>query len=261
MLAKRIIPCLDVKDGLVVKGVKFRNHEIIGDIVPLAQKYAQAGADELVFYDITASSDQRLVDKSWVSKIAQVIDIPFCVAGGIKTIADAGNILEMGADKISVNSPALSDPNLITELYNTFGQQCVVIGIDSFFNEDTQCYEVHQFTGDETRTQKTKWKTIDWVKEVQTRGAGEIVLNCMNQDGVRQGYDIVQLSQIRQACHVPLIASGGAGTMQHFSDVFQQADVDGALAASVFHKAVIEIPELKAFLRQQHIPMRANTRA
>jgi cyclase len=260
MLARRIIPCLDVRDGLVVKGVKFRNHEIIGDIVPLAQRYAQAGADELVFYDITASSDQRVVDKSWVSKVAQVIDIPFCVAGGIKTIEDAGAILEMGADKISVNSPALTNPQLITDLYNTFGQQCVVIGIDSFFNEDTQSYEVYQFTGDERRTQKTNWLTTDWVKEVQARGAGEIVLNCMNQDGVRQGYDIKQLIQIRATCKVPLIASGGAGTMAHFAEVFTQADVDGALAASVFHKAVIEIPDLKAYLRQQNIAMRANTR-
>lgn len=256
MLARRIIPCLDVRDGLVVKGVKFRNHEVIGEIVPLAQKYAQAGADELVFYDITASSDQRVVDKSWVSKIAQVIDIPFCVAGGIKTIADAGLILEMGADKISVNSPALANPDLITELYNTFGQQCVVIGIDSFFNDETGSYDVYQFTGDESRTQKTHWHTADWVREVQARGAGEIVLNCMNQDGVRQGYDIAQLKIIRDACKVPLIASGGAGEMRHFADVFKQADVDGALAASVFHKSVIEISELKAFLREQNVAMR-----
>ncbi|WP_395341589.1 imidazole glycerol phosphate synthase subunit HisF [Ningiella sp. W23] len=256
MLARRIIPCLDVRDGLVVKGVQFRNHEIIGDIVPLAQKYAEAGADELVFYDITASSDQRVVDKSWVSKIAQVIDIPFCVAGGIKTVEQAGVILEMGADKISVNSPALSNPDLITDLYNTYGQQCVVIGIDSYFNDETKQYEVYQFTGDESRTQKTKWQTIDWVKEVQARGAGEIVLNCMNQDGVRKGYDIAQLSEIRSACGVPLIASGGAGEMQHFNDVFKLADVDGALAASVFHKSVIEIQALKAYLREQGIAIR-----
>jgi cyclase len=257
MLAKRIIPCLDVKDGVVVKGVKFRNHEIIGDIVPLAKRYAEAGADELVFYDITASSDQRVVDKSWVTKIAQVIDIPFCVAGGIKSVKDAGKILEMGADKISINSPALSNPGLIKELHDTFGQQCVVIGIDSFFNEETGQYEVYQFTGDETRTQKTTWQTIDWVKEVQSHGAGEIVLNCMNQDGVRNGYDIAQLAAVRAVCHVPLIASGGAGEMQHFADVYNQADVDGALAASVFHKAIIDIPELKAWLSIQGIEMRS----
>ena len=258
MLAKRIIPCLDVRDGVVVKGVKFRNHEIIGDIVPLAKRYAQAGADELVFYDITASSDQRVVDKSWVSKIAEVIDIPFCVAGGIKSVEQAGQILEMGADKISVNSPALTNPQLITDLYNTYGQQCVVIGIDSFFNEQSGEYEVYQFTGDETRTQKTAWQTKDWVAEVQKRGAGEIVLNCMNQDGVRKGYDIKQLSAIRAVCDVPLIASGGAGELTHFSDVFKQADVDGALAASVFHKSVIEIPDLKVYLRSAGVPMRSD---
>jgi cyclase len=256
MLAKRIIPCLDVKDGVVVKGVKFRNHEIIGDIVPLAQKYAEIGADELVFYDITASSDQRVVDKSWVSKIAQVIDIPFCVAGGIKTVEDAGRILAMGADKISVNSPALTNPSLITDLYNTYGQQCVVVGIDSFYNTETQAYEVYQFTGDETRTQKTKWQTLDWIEEVQSRGAGEIVLNCMNQDGVRSGYDIEQLAKVREKCKVPLIASGGAGTMEHFSDVFSQANVDGALAASVVHKNIISMRELKTYLSNHNIEIR-----
>ena len=256
MLAKRLIPCLDVRDGKVVKGVQFRNHEIIGDIVPLAQRYAQAGADELVFYDITASSDGRVVDKSWVQRIAEVIDIPFCVAGGIKTVADAGRILEMGADKISVNSPALLRPELINELNHSFGQQCVVIGIDSFFDVTSGQYQVYQFTGDESRTRKTQWLTRDWVSEVLSRGAGEIVLNCMNQDGVRQGYDIAQLKSIREVCSVPLIASGGAGTMQHFTDVFSQADVDGALAASVFHKGIIEIADLKAKLIADGISIR-----
>ncbi len=256
MLAKRIIPCLDVKDGKVVKGVKFRNHEIIGDIVPLAEQYAKAGADELVFYDITASADGRVVDKSWVTRIAQVIDIPFCVAGGIKTEEDAQQILKMGADKISINSPALMDPTLISRLADQFGQQCVVVGIDSFFNEETGEYQVYQFTGDETRTQKTSWTTFEWIKKVQTLGAGEIVLNCMNQDGVRQGYDIKQLEQARAVCNVPLIASGGAGEMVHFSDVFQQADVDGALAASVFHKGIIPISELKEMLKQNKVEIR-----
>ncbi|MGY0636384.1 MAG: imidazole glycerol phosphate synthase subunit HisF [Paraglaciecola chathamensis] len=256
MLARRIIPCLDVRDGLVVKGVKFRNHETIGEIVPLAELYAQQGADELVFYDITASSDQRVVDKSWVTRIAQVIDIPFCVAGGIKSVEDAGRILEMGADKISINSPALANPALIRELHDTFGQQCVVVGIDSFFNEETGQYQVHQYTGDESRTQITRWQTADWVKEVQQHGAGEIVLNCMNQDGVRQGYDITQLAAIRESCAVPLIASGGAGEKVHFKDVFEQADVDGALAASVFHKGIIPIPELKTYLREQQVAIR-----
>jgi len=256
MLARRIIPCLDVRDGKVVKGVQFRNHEIIGDIVPLAQKYAEAGADELVFYDITASSDGRVVDKSWVSRIAQVIDIPFCVAGGIKSEADAKEILMMGADKISINSPALRDPSLISRLADHFGQQCIVVGVDSFYDKETGQYQVYQFTGDETRTQKTSWTTFDWIKEVVRLGAGEIVLNCMNQDGVRQGYDIEQLKQARAVCNVPLIASGGAGAMEHFSQVYQQADVDGALAASVFHKGVIPISELKSYLKSQNIEVR-----
>jgi len=256
MLARRIIPCLDVRDGKVVKGVQFRNHEIIGDIVPLAQKYAEAGADELVFYDITASSDGRVVDKSWVSRIAEVIDIPFCVAGGIKSEADAKEILMMGADKISINSPALRDPELITRLAGVFGQQCIVVGIDSFYNKETDQYQVYQFTGDETRTQKTDWTTFEWIKKVVSLGAGEIVLNCMNQDGVRQGYDIEQLKQARAACNVPLIASGGAGAIEHFSDVYQQADVDGALAASVFHKGVIAIKDLKDYLKEQNVEVR-----
>jgi imidazole glycerol-phosphate synthase subunit HisF len=256
MLAKRIIPCLDVRDGKVVKGVQFRNHEIIGDIVPLAQKYAEAGADELVFYDITASSDERVVDKSWVSRIAQVIDIPFCVAGGIKTEQDAKEILMMGADKISINSPALRDPSLISRLADVFGQQCIVVGIDSFYDKETNVYQVYQFTGDEHKTQQTKWTTFDWIKEVQQRGAGEIVLNCMNQDGVRQGYDLEQLIKAREVCNVPLIASGGAGEIQHFIDVFQQADVDGALAASVFHKGIIAMDTLKETLNQNQVEIR-----
>ena len=256
MLAKRLIPCLDVRDGVVVKGVQFRNHEIIGDIVPLAARYAEEGADELVFYDITASSDGRVVDKSWVRKIAEVIDIPFCVAGGIKSVADAGKILELGADKISVNSPALARPELISELNAAFGQQCVVVGIDSYFDATTGQYQVYQYTGDESRSQKTRWLLLDWVEEVQRRGAGEIVLNCMNQDGVRQGYDLAQLSLVRQYCQVPLIASGGAGAVQHFIDVFRDADIDGALAASVFHKGIIAIPDLKAALIAANVEIR-----
>jgi cyclase len=245
-----------VKNGQVVKGVKFRDHEIIGNIEPLAERYAAEGADELVFYDITASSDGRVVDKSWVSRIAKVIDIPFCVAGGIKSEADAQTILNMGADKVSINSPALQDPSLITRLKQQFGQQCVVVGIDSFFDEKTGQYHVYQFTGDESRTQVTQWQTFDWIEKVQQLGAGEIVLNCMNQDGVRSGYDIEQLKQARQHCHVPLIASGGAGEMQHFKTVFQQADVDGALAASVFHKQVINIKTLKQYLINEQLEIR-----
>ena len=256
MLAKRIIPCLDVRDGQVVKGVQCRNHEIIGDIVPLAQRYAQEGADELVFYDITASSDGRTVDKSWVERVAQVIDIPFCVAGGIKTIADAEQIFAFGADKISINSPALADPDLISRLAERFGVQAIVVGIDSWFEQETGKYWVNQYTGDEKRTRQTNWQLLDWVVEVQQRGAGEIVLNMMNQDGVCRGYDLAQLKLVRQACRVPLIASGGAGEMAHFRDVFIDAKVDGALAASVFHKQIIQIGELKRYLRQHNIEIR-----
>ncbi|PXZ00006.1 imidazole glycerol phosphate synthase subunit HisF [Gilliamella apicola] len=256
MLAKRIIPCLDVRNGQVVKGVQFRNHEIIGDIVPLAKRYAQEGADELVFYDITASSDGRVVDKSWVAKVAEVIDIPFCVAGGIKTVEDAGQILTFGADKISINSPALANPQLITQLADRYGVQCIVVGIDTWYDQESNSYHVYQFTGDEKRTVATKWNTLDWVKEVQKRGAGEIVLNMMNQDGVRNGYDLAQLKAVREVCHVPLIASGGAGTMEHFLQAFNEADVDGALAASVFHKQIINIGELKQYLVQHGVNIR-----
>ncbi|MDF7667663.1 imidazole glycerol phosphate synthase subunit HisF [Orbaceae bacterium ESL0727] len=256
MLAKRIIPCLDVRDGQVVKGVQFRHHEIIGDIVSLAKRYAQEGADELVFYDITASSDGRVVDKSWITKVAEVIDIPFCVAGGIKTVEDAGKLLSFGADKISINSPALSDPTLISRLADHYGVQCVVVGIDTWYDQASDNYHVYQFTGDEKRTVATQWDTLDWVQEVQKRGAGEIVLNMINQDGVRNGYDLKQLNAVREVCHVPLIASGGAGTMQHFLDAFQQVDVDGALAASVFHKQLINIAELKQFLKQNGVEIR-----
>ena len=256
MLAKRIIPCLDVKDGVVVKGVKFRGHEVMGEIVPLARRYAEEGADELVFYDITASSDGRVVDKSWISRVAEAIDIPFCVAGGIRSIEDAGRLLAFGADKISVNSPALADPTLISRLAERFGVQCVVVGIDSWHDEKTGEYWVNQYTGDEKKTRVTQWRTLDWVEEVQRRGAGEIVLTMMNQDGVRQGYDLTQLSAVRAVCKVPLIASGGAGTMEHFLDAFETAHADGALAASVFHKKIINIGELKTYLREHNIEVR-----
>ncbi|GIU54075.1 imidazole glycerol phosphate synthase subunit HisF [Shewanella sp. KT0246] len=256
MLAKRLVPCLDVRDGQVVKGVQFRNHEVIGDIEPLAARYALEGADELVFYDITASAHDRVIDKSWVSRVAAQIDIPFCVAGGIKTIEQARQMLAFGADKISINSPALTDPSLISRLQDEFGRQCIVIGIDSFYDAKSDSYKVKQFTGDEAATKDTQWFTQDWVEEVQKRGCGEIVLNVMNQDGVRGGYDIKQLSIVRAICDVPLIASGGAGTMTHFKDVFEQAKVDAALAASVFHKGIIDINELKQYLANENIAIR-----
>ena len=243
-----------MRDGVVVKGVQFRNHRIVGDILELAERYCAEGADELVFYDITASPDDRSVDRSWVSRVARVLDIPFCVAGGIRSVAAAEDVLNKGADKISINSPALADPNLITELARRFGSQCVVIGIDS--REEHGDYVVYQLTGDPDKTAAAERTTLGWVKEVQRRGAGEIVLNCMNQDGVREGYDVAQLAAVRQVCDVPLIASGGAGAMSHFVDVFERARVDGALAASVFHSAEINIGDLKRHLGDHAIVMR-----
>ncbi len=178
------------------------------------------------------------------------------MAGGIKTIEDAARILEFGADKISINSPALADPTLISRLADRFGVQCVVCGIDSYYDATTNRYLVKQYTGDEKKTLVTNWTTPDWVEKVQSMGCGEIVLNMMNQDGMRQGYDLEQLNVIRKLCKVPLIASGGAGTMEHFKDGFKTANVDGCLAASVFHKGIIHIPELKAYLRQEGVCVR-----
>jgi imidazole glycerol-phosphate synthase subunit HisF len=255
VLTRRIIPCLDVLDGKVVKGVRFRDHVVVGDIVELAQKYRDGGADELVFYDISASPDGRTVGRAWVERIARVIDVPFCVAGGIRDVADARAILHAGADKISVNSPALERPALIDELAAAFGVQCVVVGIDSLRDEDGQ-WRVRQYSGDPSATRALPRRTLDWIVEVQRRGAGEIVLNCMGSDGVRGGYDLEQLRAARPLCVVPLIASGGAGTAQHFRDVLRLADVDGALAASVFHNGSIHIAQLKNYLREQQITVR-----
>jgi len=254
VLARRIIPCLDVRDGRVVKGVQFRNHEDVGDIIDLALRYRDEGADELVFYDITASVDDRIVSPDWVGAVSRAIDIPFCVAGGIKTVEAAGARLSAGADKISINSPALARPDLINELSDAYGRQCIVVGIDTF--EENETYRVKSHTGDPDKTRETGRKTLEWAEEATQRGAGEIVLNCMNQDGLRKGYDIKQLAQVRKACSVPLIASGGAGAIDHFEDVFKKAHVDGALAASVFHKSVIAIPDLKRDLKARGIEIR-----
>ena len=243
-----------MRDGVVVKGVQFRDHRVIGDILELAARYRDEGADEVVFYDITASPDQRTVDRSWVNRVAGVLDIPFCVAGGIRSIADAESVLNFGADKISINSPALERPGLIDDLVRRFGSQCVVIGIDTLERDGD--YHVYQYTGDPNRSRPSERRTLDWVREVQERGAGEIVLNCINRDGVRQGYDTAQLKKVRASTHVPLIASGGAGAPEHFRDVFKSADVDGALAASVFHSAAIAIPELKRYLLAAGIRIR-----
>ena len=234
--------------------MQFRNHRVVGDILELAERYCAEGADELVFYDITASPDDRSVDRRWVTRVAKLLDIPFCVAGGIRSVADAEDVLNRGADKISINSPALANPNLITDLARRFGSQCVVIGIDS--REENNDYYVYQYTGDSETTTAAERTTVSWVIEVQGRGAGEIVLNCMNQDGVRNGYDTTQLTTVREHCGVPLIASGGAGAREHFLQVFQQARVDGALAASVFHSAEIPIPDLKDYLSEENVELR-----
>ena len=234
--------------------MRFRNHQIVGEIVELAARYCRDGADELVFYDITASPDGRSVDREWVSKVAAVLDIPFSVAGGIRTLRDAEDILKRGADKISVNSPALQRPQLINELARRFGSQCVVIGVDS--REQDGLYHVFSNTGDPAKTAAAGKETIAWIQEAEQRGAGEIVLNCMNQDGVREGYDCRQLSLVRASCQLPLIASGGAGCEQHFVDVFQRTGADGALAASVFHKSLLGIDELKQTLHRNNIEVR-----
>jgi len=255
MLSRRIIPCLDVREGKVVKGVRFRDHVAMGEIVELALRYRDEGADELVFYDITASPEGRSVDRAWVARVARAIDIPFCVAGGIRSVDEARAVLHAGADKISVNSPALERPDLIDELAGAFGVQCVVVGVDSLRDADGE-WRVRQYTGDPSKTQALARRTLDWVDEAQRRGAGEIVLNCMGSDGVRQGYDLEQLRAVRAICRVPLVASGGAGTPEHFRDAFAGADVDAALAASVFHSGAIAIPALKRYLRGQGVVVR-----
>ncbi|HEV7631876.1 MAG TPA: HisA/HisF-related TIM barrel protein [Steroidobacteraceae bacterium] len=234
--------------------MQFREHRIVGDILELAQRYSAQNADELVFYDITASPEGRSVDRSWIGRIAAVLDIPFCVAGGIRSVADAEAVLNAGAEKISVNSPALADPALIDRLAARFGSQCVVVGIDS--QTSAEGYSVHQFTGDPDRSRDTRRDTLQWVSEVQSRGAGEIVLNCMANDGVRRGYDLTQLQRVRAGCQVPLVASGGAGTPEHFAELFQSGSADAALAASVFHSGQIAIPDLKQYLLAQHIEVR-----
>jgi cyclase len=243
-----------VRDGRVVKGVRFRDHRVVGDILELAARYRDEGADELVFYDISASPEGRGVDRSWVARVARTLDIPFCVAGGIRSVAQAEEVLASGAEKISVNSPALSDPDLIDALSQRFGAQCVVVGVDSQTSGDG--YRVQQFTGDAARSRDTARGTLDWVIEAQRRGAGEIVLNCMASDGVRRGFDIPQLRAIREVCRVPLVASGGAGNLEHFAEVFDGAQVDAALAASVFHSGDIAIPQLKRHLRAAGIEVR-----
>lgn len=256
MLAQRIIACLDVADGRVVKGVGFRDHRVVGDIIELARRYADEGADELVFYDIAASPQRRRVDTAWVARVAQELDIPFCVAGGIRSLADAEAVLAAGADKISINSPALDDPDLIDALAAHFGSQCVVVGIDCQRGDDAMRTEVWRDTGAISRASASGRALLDWVREVDARGAGEIVLNCMRADGGRSGYDLATTREVRAATTLPLVASGGAGSVEHFAEVLLDARADAALAASVFHSGEIRIPTLKRYLAQRGCRMR-----
>jgi len=253
-VTRRIIPCLDVRDGEVVKGVRFRDHRVMGGIMELAARYRDEGADELVFYDITASPEGRHVDVGWVRRVSETIDIPFCVAGGIRSVDDAERILNQGADKISINTPALERPGLIDELVRAFGSQCVVIGVDSV--QDGSDYTVRSHTGTPDAMRAPGRRTLDWLKEITERGAGEVVLNCMSADGTRAGYDIRQLRAARALLPIPLVASGGAGAAGHFIEVFEQADVDAALAATVFHSRQIPIPALKQVLSEAGIEVR-----
>jgi cyclase len=253
-VARRIVPCLDVRDGQVVKGVQFRNHRVMGEIVELAARYRDEGADELVFYDITASPEGRSVDVDWVRRVSETIDIPFCVAGGIRSVAAAGRVLAQGADKISINTPALENPQLIDDMVQAFGSQCVVIGVDSIAENGS--YTVRSHTGTPDNMKKPGRETLHWLDEVVGRGAGEVVLNCMSADGTRAGYDITQLLAARAVLPIPLVASGGAGEVEHFIAAFEQADADAALAATVFHSGQIPIPQLKRSLAAAGIEVR-----
>lgn len=250
----RLIPCLDVRDGRVVKGVRFLDHVDMGDIGQLAAGYEADGARELVFYDIGASPEGRAVDRGWVRELRESLSVPFCVAGGISSVSEAASVLEAGATRVSVNSPALARPELIGELSREFGSSRVVVGVDSVRDGDGE-WRVRQYTGDPASTRAPGLRTLDWIREAVERGAGEIVLNCMGSDGVRTGYDTEQLRAARAVCGAQLVASGGAGSLEHFRDVYLEADVDGALAASVFHSGAVRLPQLREFLRDEGIPV------
>lgn len=250
MLTKRIIACLDIADGMVVKGVKFQNHEIIGEIIPMAEKYTKDGVDELVLYDIKASSEDQTVDYKWIENIAKVINIPFCVAGKIDSIAKVEKILNNGADKVSINSPAINNPDLINKIAEKFGSSTLVVGVD------TKDGFIYKNTGNPDKTEEIRISVLDWVLEAQNRGAGEIVINSMNSDGTRDGYDIKLLKEVMKIAKVPIIASGGAGNIQHFIDVFKETDISGALAASIFHKNILTISEIKQGLRDSGVLVR-----
>ncbi|MBT6252118.1 MAG: imidazole glycerol phosphate synthase subunit HisF [Flavobacteriaceae bacterium] len=250
MLTKRIIPCLDIKDGRTVKGVNFVDLRDAGDPVELAQRYADEGADELVFLDISASQEKRKTLAKLVRNVAQAIDIPFTVGGGINAVDDVAILLDNGADKVSINSAAVRRPELISEVANRFGTQCVVVAIDA--KQIKNEWVVHLVGG----RVPTERMLFEWAKEAVVRGAGELLFTSMDHDGTKQGFANEALQKLSRQVSVPIIASGGAGTMQHFIDTFVDGNADAALAASVFHFKEISIPELKNTLRQHQIPIR-----
>jgi imidazole glycerol-phosphate synthase subunit HisF len=252
VLTKRIIPCLDIKDGRTVKGTNFVNLRDAGDPVELGALYASEGADELVFLDITATVEKRKTLSQLVNKIAHHINIPFTVGGGISSVDDVSVLLQNGADKISVNTSAFKNPQLVNDLSKEFGSQCVVLAIDTKKEEDGEWYVY--LNGGRT---KTDMKCFDWAKQAVDRGAGEILLTSMNHDGTKQGFAIEITKRLAVALRVPVIASGGGGTMQHFKDVFEQAYADAALAASIFHFKEIAIPDLKRYLQEEKITIRS----
>ncbi|VBB45262.1 imidazole glycerol phosphate synthase, catalytic subunit with HisH [uncultured Paludibacter sp.] len=250
MLAKRIIPCLDIKDGKTVKGINFLNITDVGDPVELGKRYSEMGADELVFLDITATHEKRKTLSELVTRIAKHINIPFTVGGGISTVEDVSVLMKCGADKISVNSAAVRNPQLIKDLADNFGRQCVVLAIDTKYIED----EWYVFlNGGRIRTDI---KTLDWAKQAVELGAGEILLTSMNHDGTKDGFALDITRAVSETVNVPVIASGGAGKMEHFTDVFNEGKADAALAASIFHYQEIGIGELKDFLKKEGVEVR-----
>lgn len=252
MLSKRIIPCLDVKDGRVVKGVNFVNLIDAGDPVKIAKAYSDAGADEVVFLDITASSDKRNIILDVVEKTAQEVFIPLTVGGGVRSLEDIRNILSAGADKIGMNSAAIKDPSLINKGAERFGNQCIVVAIDAKRKLDGSGFEVYIHGG----RIPTGIDAIEWAKEAEKRGAGEILLTSMDADGTKKGYDLALTRAVSESVNIPVIASGGAGNKAHFLEAFEEGKADAALAASLFHFKELEIKDLKSYLKANNVPVR-----
>ena len=250
MLTKRIIACLDVKDGRTVKGIQFESLKDMGDPVELACYYAEEGIDELVFLDITATNEKRKALPALVRSVARHLDIPFTVGGGISNIADVSLLLENGADKVSINTAAVSDPELIYNIAAKFGSQCVVVAVDASFNNG------EWFVSSNGGRIATKLPVKDWVKQAESLGAGEILLTSINNDGNRNGFAVELTQDISETVGIPVVASGGAGKMQHFAEIFQSGSVDAALAAGIFHERIVKIADLKQYLITKGIPIR-----